>query len=155
MTAASHKAREQFWSWYVRSARRDGTRVSTLRRISSILIGFALLVAWYFWMAKTQQWVDRLYRRLLFERPLFVAAVVVAFGIMNLRSTALDYMAYSIYEVQHVRVPRKIFGNERELHRKYEEIFGRDVFWKAPELCVVFSLLLMFAGGLTLVFSRR
>jgi hypothetical protein len=97
----------------------------------------------------------KIYRRLLVKHPLFVAAMVVSFGLMHFSLTADDYLAYSIYEAEHVLVPRKVFGNKRELHRKYEEIYGRDVYQRTPELCGVFSVLLMFVSGLAMVFSQR
>ena len=154
-SVSSDNTRQRLWSWYVRSSRRDGARVSPGRQLIELAIGFAALVATYHWMTKSAPWTGDLCHRLLVKHPLFVAGEAISFYLMCLRSSALDYAAYSVYEAQHISVPEKIFGNERELYKKYEESFGRDWFRRMPETCAVLSLIVFFLSGLALILSQR
>ncbi len=151
----SQSTREEFWSWYVRSARSDGASVSPFRRTLDIVIRLGLLVGWYVWMARSDQRIGRLLANLAVSHPLYIGGVVLAMVAMGFRGTSLDYMAYSIFAVEHVKFPRGIFGNETNVRAKYEQIFGRDSFRRVPELWGGLSLLLFFVSALSMVLSQR
>jgi hypothetical protein len=146
--------REQFRSWYLRSARSDGASVSSSRRVLNILVSCVVLLAWYVWMAKAHPFVPNTFRKLAVEHPLCAGGLVLAFILMNFRATTLDYMAYSVYRVANVQLRRSIFSSERKLRQKYEELFGRDSFYKMPEFVGASSVLVMIVSGFALVFSR-
>jgi hypothetical protein len=105
-------------------------------------------------MAKARPFVPNTFRRLAVEHPLCAGGLVLAFILMNFRATTLDYMAYSVYRVEHVQLRRSIFSSERRLLREYEQLFGRDALYKMPELVGASSVLVMIISGFALVFSR-
>jgi hypothetical protein len=151
----SDATRERFWPWYARSARRDGASVRVLRRALNLLIGLGLLVAWWFWMTRSTPWTKVVLAKLAVQHPVCLSGIVAAFVMMGFRTTVLDYLAYSVHAAEGVHVGYGLFGNERGVRRKYEVTFGRDLYYRAPEVCGALSVLLLVISGFALVFSSR
>jgi hypothetical protein len=156
--AKGHK-RERIWAWYLRSARRDGAGVSHPRRSVGILIAVVVFVAWsaiwHVQVSKSEPSLAIVPFRLVLEHPICAAGFVLAFLVMDFRSTLLDYLAFSISAHEHVAVPEGLFGNEKELRRRYETTFGKDLPYYAPDLAGVISILLFLFSGLALMLSWR
>jgi hypothetical protein len=148
--------RMSFWSWYRHSARPDGALVGVLRRLLGFSLGIVLLIGWYLWAGRTQPSVRDTILRLA-RHPFCFVGIVLAFVLMGLRGIALEYLAYSVYLAQGVRLKWVLFFGigESELRRRYQETFGKDKFFRAPALCYGLSLLIFAISGLALVFTWR
>lgn len=144
-----------FWSWYVHSGRTDGRAVSATRRMLSFLLGFAVIGVWYGWTSKKEPMLSSVVHNVFLKHPLFAAGISASFALMSFRGTALDYMAARIYESKHLRLRRSIFSSEGKLRKKYEEAFGKDGLYKAPERLGAASMLVFVVSSLALVFSSR
>jgi len=145
-----------FWSWYRHSARTDGALVSAPRRVLGFSIQIALVVwVWYWWMSRTQPKLARVPLRLARLHPLCFFGMVLAFVLMSLRGTALEYLAYSVYRAQGIHFKWVLLGGESKVRRRYEETFGKDKFLRAPELLGGLSLLVFLVSGFALVFTSR
>lgn len=149
--------RQIFWSWYRHSARTDGALVSAPRRTFRILIGIALLTGWCLWMGRTQPKLTDAALRMARTHPLCFLGIITSFALMSFRGVALEYLSYSVYRAQGIRLKWVLyFGiGESELRRRYEETFGKDKFLKAPELCGFLSMVVLAISGLVLVFMSR
>jgi hypothetical protein len=135
--------RMTFWSWYRYSARTDGAVVSAPRRVLGSSIGIVLLIAWYLWTSRAQPKVADRILRLARLHPFCLFGVVLAFALMSLRGSAMEYLAYSVHHAQGIHLKWVLFFGigGAELRRRYEDSFGRDRFLRAPELFAVLSLI--------------
>ena len=155
--AQAQANRMTFWSWYCHSARTDGAPVSAPRRVLGFSFGIALLVGWYLWMNRTQPKVTDATMRMARLHPFCFLGMVLAFVLMSLSSTALEYLAYSVYRAQGIHFKWVLFFGigENKLRRKYEETFGKDKFLRAPTLIGGLSVLVFSVSGFALVFTSR
>jgi hypothetical protein len=83
--------------------------------------------------------------------------IVLAFVLMSLRGSALRYLAYSVYHAQGVHFRWVLFFGigAGELRRRYEDTFGKDRFFRAPDLFGVFAFLVFASSGLAVVLTSR
>ena len=154
--AQAQANRMTFWSCYRHSARTDGALGSAPRRVLGFSISIVLLTGWYLSMSRAQPKVTEIIWRLGRLHPFCFLGIVLAFSLMSLLGSALEYLAYSVHHAQGVHLKWVLFGiGEDELRRRYEEVFGKDRFFKAPTLCAGLSILVFASSGLTLVFTSR
>ncbi len=149
--------RMTFWSWYPHSARNDGALVSAPRRALGFFLSIILLAGWYLWMNKVQPKATEAVWRLARLHPFCSLGIVLAFVLMSWSGSALTYLAYSVHHAQGVHFRWVLFLGigEGELRRRYEETFGKDRFFRAPELLGVIALLVFASSALTVVFTSR
>jgi len=159
MNGSNQHSRKPFWSWFVRSGRRDGATVSVSRRsfgiLTTLAIPVTLCAAWYAMMTRIQPRLAASARNAVVEHPLCVAGIVVAFAVMGFRTTVLDYMAFRVYKKAQILVSGGTFGNESELRFRYKAIFGTDTLYHAPEFVGALSVAMLAVSGVVVVFSRR
>ena len=74
---------------------------------------------------------------------------------MGFSNVFLDYLLYSVYQADGVRLKWTVFVRQRELRRRYEDNFGKDRFLIAPELFGGFAVLVLAISGFALVFAQH
>ena len=81
--------------------------------------------------------------------------MTLAFLTMGFRGVTLDYLAYRIYNREHVRVSRSVFTTGQKVLVEYKRVFGTDKYYRSPELCGVLSMLLFAAAAFAMVLLHR
>lgn len=131
--------------------------MSAPRRVLGFSVGTVLLIGWCLWFRKTNPRLAEAVLKVARAHPFCFLGIIIAFALMSFGGAALEYLSYSVYRAQGVHLKWVLyFGiGEKELRRRYEETFGKDKFFKAPEWCRSLGMVVFIISGLVLVFTSR